>query len=111
MKIKLGTETSAQLDWMVATCENRKYKFLKTVGGDYNERSWYETRKYSTDWSQGGPIIEREKIAVDFDHDCWNAAPYKAGFYVTGETALIAAMRAFVYSKLGGEIEIPEDLL
>lgn len=66
----------------------------------------------STDWSQGGPIIEREKIAIDWDHDCWNAYVYGSshGGYSSGSTALIAAMLNYVASKLGDEVDVPEEL-
>jgi hypothetical protein len=69
----------------------------------------------STDWSQGGPIIEREGIAPFKGHDCWGAevrgespdhwidtTTYDAD--ATGPTPLIAAMRAYVASKFGEEV-------
>lgn len=65
----------------------------------------------STDWSQGGPIIEREKISViEGTNDEWQAGkrPYK--FYY-GSTPLIAAMRCYVASRLGDEVEVPNGLL
>jgi hypothetical protein len=75
---------------------------------------------YSTDWAQGGPIIEEEKI----DIQCWSvhSMPWKASIdgdtdagvalYVEyGPTPLIAAMRCYVASKLGDDINIPEELL
>lgn len=77
----------------------------------------------SEDWSQGGPIIERERIAVvRFEHEwcAYLSSPGKAGaggwygdFSIdvsdgdangVGETALIAAMRAYVASKYGDEV-------
>lgn len=72
---------------------------------------------YSTDWSQGGPIIERERIRLDCAwSDEWTAQhPYNAKIdvytgWTKGPTALIAAMRCYVTSKLGDEVEIPEEL-
>jgi len=65
---------------------------------------------YSTDWAQGGPIIERERIDVLYEHDLrWIAVPQK-GIESYGPTPLIAAMRCYVASKLGDEVEIPEEL-
>ncbi|NBS24527.1 MAG: DUF2591 domain-containing protein [Altererythrobacter sp.] len=65
----------------------------------------------STNWAQGGPIIEREYISV-----CahlvgrWNAylPNEKASleFLRSGPTPLVAAMRCYVASKLGEEIDI-----
>jgi len=67
----------------------------------------------STDWAQGGPIIKREKIGTLREaRNVWSAStkwddPAKV-FY--GKTKLIAAMRCYVASKLGDEVEIPEEL-
>ena len=70
----------------------------------------------SETWEQGGPIIEREKIAVTPHHSLHWCAHYQfgqtpgnfKGSY--GETPLIAAMRCYVASKLGDEVEVPEEL-
>ena len=64
----------------------------------------------STDWSQGGLIIEKEKIAIDWDYDCWNASTANWPAYYSASTPLIAAMRCYVASKLGYTVEIPEEL-
>ena len=70
---------------------------------------------YSTDWPQGGPIIEREcmdLLCLEGGDDGWQADRYlhteKVEAY--GSTPLIAAMRCYVSSKLGDEVEIPEEL-
>ena len=73
---------------------------------------WHEGRCawFSTDWAEGGPIIERERIDVLYEHDLrWIAVPQK-GIESYGPTPLIAAMRCYVASKLGDEVEIPEEL-
>ena len=63
----------------------------------------------STNWAQGGPIIEREGIALYLYGDNeWNAHTGNKEF--TGPTPLIAAMRCYVASKLGEELDIPEEL-
>lgn len=66
---------------------------------------------YSTDWADGGPIIEREGINLSSVAGItWCAdGPVRVGFY--GPTPLIAAMRCYVASKLGNEVEVPEDVL
>ena len=81
----------------------------------------------SRDWRHGGPIIQRECIAIFRQKreslDGWAAmhpdASAANGLYgsrliecdefdgVWGWTPLIAAMRAYVASKLGEEVELP----
>ena len=73
---------------------------------------------YSGEWEHGGPIIERERIAVGFDGfddvdsalPVWSACKYVDGFERYGPTPLIAAMRYYVASKLGDEVNVPEGL-
>ncbi len=57
-----------QLDWAVAKCEGfTDYDPLtEKIMPPRKEYGWvamYELN-YSTDWSQGGPIIEREKLLI-----------------------------------------------
>ena len=71
----------------------------------------------STNWSQGGPIIEREGIGLDYYEDgghpdggAWGAATNEGTVHALGPTPLIAAMRCYVASRLGDTIDIPEEL-
>ena len=113
--IKVSELQGAALDWAVAKCEVGEPvgSFLDgvVVHPDYNK--FYP----STNWAQGGPIIEREGINVERvnNHgkwEAWTPAPERrSGEAVEqGTTPLIAAMRCYVASKLGDEIEIPEGL-
>ena len=124
MKIKTQDLTGAALDWAVAKCEgwdapifrNRTWAvplYVATNG------TGLHTYAPSTDWAQGGPIIEREKIDCVADpngKDVWMGRLYAtqlSGEKVIrayGPTPLIAAMRALVWCKLGDEIDIPEGL-
>lgn len=61
----------------------------------------------STEWDDGGPIIERERISVIERTTHW-VADLRGTSPVAGPTALIAAMRAYVASKLGEEVELPQ---
>ncbi|MGQ3051087.1 MAG: phage protein NinX family protein [Roseateles sp.] len=70
----------------------------------------------STRWSQGGPLIERERITLHVAAGrtiAYVGAEFMSDevtSYVAsgdGETPLIAAMRAFVTAKLGEEVELP----
>ena len=88
------------LDWAVAKCE-----------GDEPLKDGGIGLSYSTDWLSGGPIIEREMLTVGpAKHEgymAW-AWPKAAGYW--GDTPLIAAMRCYVASKLGDDVEVPEEL-
>lgn len=70
-------------------------------------------------WEQGGPIIEQIQ---GFELKCWlESKPesrceahihnYDGDWIAFGPTPLIAAMRAYVASKLGSTIEIPAELV
>ena len=113
MKIKTSELQGPALDWAVAKCEELGIRRLS--GGEFllaDGDFWFP----STDWAQGGPIIEREKISVMFSFDLgvWVSAigelwvPEEGG--VHGPTPLIAAMRCYVASKLGEEVEVPHGL-
>jgi hypothetical protein len=73
----------------------------------------------STNWAQGGPIIEREGIELKYlgydNPPYWGALKFSPSKYerqaAVGPTPLIAAMRCFVASKLGDEIDIPNELI
>lgn len=98
MKIKTSELTGRALDWAV----------------NQANRDVLAPVEYSTKWEFGGPIIEREKIRVGpvNDSEGWFAYKYVGGGKPEyfGPTPLIAAMRCFVASKLGDEVEIPEEL-
>ncbi len=117
MKIKTSKLTDAALDWAVAKCENvEPDENNKPIWfGDGDERVEYTP---STNWAQGGPIIEREGISIVQQGDAseWVASVYNYNegdwhLHTTGPTPLIAAMRCYVASKLGDDINIPEELL
>jgi hypothetical protein len=107
MKAKTSELTGAALDWAV-TCANYE------INIDYVWSNFRRECEYSTDWSQAGPIIEREKIDVMWCGDRWCAytmTPDGVSQLITeGDTPLIAAMRGYVTSTLGDEIDVPEDL-
>ena len=99
--MKTNEVSGAALDWAVAKCEG-------VINGDDLDIGFILERGYtpSTDWAQGGAIIEREGIALI---PCWTAE--RPGFSADGDTPLIAAMRCYVASKLGEDVEIPTEFL
>ena len=112
--MKTNELSGTALDWAVASCEgieleNGHYNRLLVDGRMSKGQSMLVMYLPSTDWAQGGPIIEREQIAIFLNGDDeWTA---EDGWYrASGPTPLIAAMRCYVASKLGDEVEIPEEL-
>ena len=109
--MKTSELTGPALDWAVAKCEYPEQSINTALGFPYLVFGRF---KPSTDWSQGGPIIEREGIRLHRSvvSGRWWADPESDPLRpVAGPTPLIAAMRCFVASRLGDEVEIPEELL
>ena len=110
--MKTNELTGAALDWAVASIELTGHDdytnvLMVTVGDDNDWR--YNP---STDWALGGAIIEREGMQL-WKGGTWCASldqSFNPPEFETGETPLIAAMRCYVASKLGAEVEIPEEL-
>jgi len=118
MKIKTSELTGIALDWAVAKCEgdslSEEMMFLFTESDDY---------AYSIDWALSGSIIEREINVIECDalDQQWHAVKYDAGgsfnpfanvgWHAFGRTPLIAAMRCYVASKLGDEVDVPDELV
>lgn len=127
--MKTSELSGAALDWAVAKCNGKTLHYFVddwfkkdpwlTVNGIVDQPLHSYTP--STDWGQGGPIIEREGIAVDCERSSGRVSGWVACNEVAGDdnwdanvhygtTPLIAAMRCYVASKLGDEIELPEEL-
>ena len=108
--MKTSDLTGSALDWAVAKAEVQEPvgSFLDGVVAHPDYNKFYP----STDWSQGGPIIEREGIRLHRSvTGRWWAGPESDPHRpVAGPTPLIAAMRCFVASRLGDTIDIPEEL-
>jgi hypothetical protein len=125
MKMNVNELTGSKLDWAVSKCNNtiwnnpetKPYLFLKNHDNGFHY--------YSTNWAQGGPIIEREGIDLYCNvptnpahkdpswRGSWRARYHRCGYGTDmshGPTPLIAAMRCYVASKLGDVIDIPEEL-
>lgn len=129
-KIKVSEAVGPALDWLVAKCEGateewrsdgpflwRGCPVIRDRGHDVD----YRPSQY---WGDGGPIIEREGTfriigpAVKGSTNHVVRLPDVQGsigapnrwFEQEGPTVLIAAMRCFVVSRLGDEVEIPEGL-
>ena len=123
MKIKTTELTGDALGWAVAKCEGilHPWGYIRVqdgrtmwiTPGDHETADAWHHYSPSTDWAQGGPIIEREGIHLYVDESklewvssCWG---HQSAYH--GPTPLIAAMRCFVASKLGDAVTVPEALL
>lgn len=124
MKIKTVELKGAALDWAVAKCVQAAVEIGKRgqivfdtheddvpAGvNEYNDNRW-QIYTPSTDWAQGGPIIEREGISWHCGNmSSWHAYAYGSAENFTGPTPLIAAMRCYLSSRLGDEVDVPEEL-
>jgi hypothetical protein len=128
MKIKTQDLSDNALDWAAAaSCGYSGWDgecFTRYADG-YPGAFFLRDFRVSTDWSQGGPIIEREGIELLCNLTATEAARFQTtradwqAFYRTnrttegrrhGTTPLIAAMRCFVASRLGDEVDVPDEL-
>ena len=117
--MKTSELTGAALDWAVATCEGAYTPSVDTdVDGTKRVNYGGMYPEWSTDWSQGGPIIEREGMQIyRIDQSFWGTTIWwddehgASEFTQKGPTPLIAAMRCYVASKLGDNVDIPKELM
>lgn len=129
MKIKVSEATPVQLDWMVAIAKGVKQEDILVWGSGKHCRIYrrhrdkdgkldgrYQTGpefRYSSLWEAGGPIIERERLSPQWNElwKQWSIPDRRnAAFSFMGDTLLIAAMRCFAASRLGEEVDVPEEL-
>lgn len=116
--------TGAALDWAVAQASHgMRTQQIKAGGPVHIVRmsGACDPLPYSpsTDWSQAGPIIEREGISLVAPSNHWPdwRALYDHGLggsaarEVSGPTPLVAAMRCYVASKLGASVDVPAELI
>jgi hypothetical protein len=115
--MKTAELTGPALDWAVAqadgvSIERKQYSDPDDWDWYYNGVTYYP----SQDWAIAGPIIEREKINIEYSvvSKDWTAGMrdfyQRPAWYGEGSTPLVAAMRCYVMSQLGNEVEVPEGL-
>jgi hypothetical protein len=127
MKVKTANLIDQALDWAVAKAKDLKW-FLTTpdkylcvwkicsLTGEPEGSCSYDP---STNWAQGGPIVDgmmasglqlKATDRAEPHYKCAASLSQPYGFYF-GPTPLISAMRCFVASKLGDEVDVPEELV
>lgn len=117
MKVLTQDLIGAPLDWAMATILG--FAFPELTHSMY---AWFKAHgpRYSTSGDTVLEIMEREKI--DIAYYGWDNPPYYGArnwtentthgtVRATGPTLRIAVCRAFVASKLGDEVEVPEELM
>ena len=120
MKVKVSEAKEQVLDYLVAQAagnvrlqyDNKEGLIINNIIG------WFHYRP-SVAWEQGGPIIEREWLDViswpnESDEDMrWQCKQHDSSIdcVAFGSTPLVAAMRCYVASQLGAEVEVPSELL
>jgi hypothetical protein len=113
MKIKVSEASNLQLDYMVITCI-----FPRAFEGKPSIISIVKNNPYCTSWKLTGPIIDKMD---GYQMKVWlESSPsgkceahihnYEGNWIAFGPTQLVAALRCFIMSRLGDEVEVPEEL-
>ena len=125
-EVKTEELSGEALNWAVAIAENLtafvsppQYgnPHLVCVMPEHVHRGGYRYSP-STDWSQGGPLIDKYHMDFCCEHPetIGSALCDENGMYIDdrmmfGKTHLIAACRAIVASVLGETVSVPKELL
>jgi hypothetical protein len=137
MKVKTKDLSGAALDYAVATCEGLPLRLdpmgFRRDAPKSSQAGWWvwdekpgvlkmvtqlvgKDYSPSTNWAQGGPIIEIKRIDVISDPN--GSAGWMGRNYVDwrevqrfGATPLEAAMRCYVSATYGEELDIPDELM
>lgn len=99
------------LDWAVSKASGRDHQYVLER---YLQVNWRKEGGYKPVYKiKGMELVESELISVKYSNGHWIAEKddqeLTAKSFV-GKTLLEAAMRCFVFSVLGDEVEIPKEL-
>lgn len=118
-QIKVSELKGDLLDWAVAQIEKTKNLFcFNSVDG--SPRSRGNLPAYSTNWADGGPLLQKYMMELEVTFNGWGtqfsiaSVMTQPGFTKIakqGPTALIAVCRAIVAGKFGETVDIPSELL
>ena len=112
--------SGAALDWAMAKAEALDFEpyfaryrqcwEMHAVRSGYNPERKVYVFEPSTDWAQGGRLIEKHVTALNQSgtESWWAHAEDRLG---QGPTPLIAACRAIVASVIGDIASVPKELL
>lgn len=116
--MKVSELEGTKLDYWVARAQGEPWYFYQSRGGTaesparamptFEEVQRTPEYRPSSDWSRGGPIIERERIELqtqivggEWLANACPADPQSGNYLWSGPTPLVAAMRCYVASKFG----------
>ena len=109
-KMKVSELEGAQLDYWVAKAGEEKAMIMtnfiphRCLVSDEMVSALMSDFSPSSNWDQGGPIIQRERIELLWAGEWLGKVAGKINASEDGPTPLIAAMRAYVKSKFGDEV-------
>ncbi|MGY6030691.1 phage protein NinX family protein [Phytobacter sp. AG2a] len=124
MKIKTAELSGRALDWAVAIAD-RQLDDCSAEGMSIlidRQKAYRPVFDYSGNWEKCGPLIEKFKISCYASVDPENGKlyhwvavneklPYAKRRGHTADDPKIAICRAVVASKLGDEVDIPDELM
>ncbi|WJN52065.1 phage protein NinX family protein [Pseudomonas asiatica] len=141
IEVRVSNLVGAALDWAVAKAADVRMFEMGPDGNwpgnfavtqatqvepavirDLMGRLWFEASlrsvpwSPSTDWSQGGPLIDKHGGSVQRDRAVPLSTRYSAGpdgdaVWCYGPTPLIAFCRGLVRYKLGDTVQVPKELI
>jgi len=111
IEVKTAELIGPLLDWAVAQAEGISLRIYHgEVLRDYD--GFPQFWRPSTDWSQGGPLIEKYAIEFEWVTDlALRAEIPSCGTAAHARTHLVAACRAIVASVLGDTVSVPRELM
>jgi hypothetical protein len=117
IEVKTAELEGAALDWAVAQVDCVKVEYRGF--GRLDPVNDWDAHSYSpsTDWAQGGPLLEKHYIELSIgDEDYWANRTCTSRYdddprKYPGATMLIAACRAIVAAKLGDTVSVPAELV
>jgi hypothetical protein len=126
VRVKVKNLKGIALDWAVAKCEGLPI-VLNPMGFDDSVQQsgywvWYDglgqapSQMIGVDYSpskislEGAVIMEREKINIEYDGDDVLASDGMS-IHMYGSSSFVAAMRVYVCTKMGVEIDVPAKIM
>ena len=118
MKVKTNVLSNEALNYAATLADKGTASVLMDHANVFhtifsNEENGYIVFTNYLSWSDAGPVSKREKIDICYNHvdDTITATKWLARQnQQTATCPIVAAMRCFVESHLGSEVEIPDVL-